>query len=175
MSISIYPVQVSSGLREIRWLTNSTQLETRQLPLPLLSYKHQRSAKLRLDAVAAIGPILYLTARQDGGIIVVHAHLDLVQAERLILQITSLVSRQPLLLCQHKSKRAYTDIVICQDTLKESGITTQFGVCPGVCQTQHLLFSMFLIHCVTPFCCKLMVSSKESFLIFFLLFTSQTY
>src|SRR2546429_4429978 len=112
MSISIHTAQVSSGLREIRWLTNSTQLETRQLPLPLLSYKHQRSAKLRLDAVAAIGSILYLTARQDGGIIVVHPHLDLVQAERLVLQITGLVSREPLLLCQHKSKRAYTDIII---------------------------------------------------------------
>src|SRR6266581_9739205 len=98
------------GLRDIWRLTNGTQLETRQLPLPLLSYKHQRYAKLRLDAVAAIGPILYLTARQDGGIIVVHAHLDLVQAERLVLQVTGLVSHEPLLLCQHKSKWAYTDI-----------------------------------------------------------------
>src|SRR6266566_6616777 len=97
-------------LREIPWLTNSTQLETRQLPLPLLSYKHQRYAKLRLDAVAAIGSILYLTARQDGCIIVVHAHLDLVQVERFVFQVTRLMSREPLLLCQHKSKRPYTDI-----------------------------------------------------------------
>src|SRR5437868_14477066 len=60
------------GPHEIRWLTNGTQLKTRQLPLSLLLDKHQRYAKLPLDAVAAIGSLLRLTARQDGCIIVVH-------------------------------------------------------------------------------------------------------
>src|ERR1700738_4426482 len=94
--------------REIGWLVNGTQLQIRQSPLPLLVDKHQRDTKLRRDAVAAIGCILGLTASQDGGI-VVHAHLDLIQAERFILQVTRLMSCEPLLPGQHKSERSYPD------------------------------------------------------------------
>jgi hypothetical protein len=63
--------------REFRYSANGTQVETRQPPLPLLLNKHQCSAKLRLDAVAAIDSILDLTASQDG-CFVVQAHLDLI-------------------------------------------------------------------------------------------------
>src|SRR5713101_6783588 len=76
------------GLSEIRWLANGTQVETGKSPLPLLLDKHQCGAKLRLDAIAAIGSILDLTAGQDG-CIVVHAHFDLVQVERFVLQVTT--------------------------------------------------------------------------------------
>src|SRR5438876_10209115 len=56
--------------RETRWLANGTQVETRKSPLPLLLDKHQRGAKLPLNAVAAISSILDLTADQDGCIVV---------------------------------------------------------------------------------------------------------
>ena len=126
-------------------------METRKSPLPLLLDKHQRSAKLPLYAVAAISSILDLTAYQDG-CIVVHTHLDLVQAERCVLQVSRLMSREPLLLCQHESERPYADEIVCKCALKESGITMQFGGGSGVSKTHYLLFNMFLVHCVTPFC-----------------------
>src|SRR5947209_5691684 len=151
------------GPREIRCLANGTQVETRQLPLPLLFDKHQRRAKLGLDAVAAIGSILDLTTDQDGGI-VVHAHLDLVQGERFVRQVARLMSREPLLPGQHEAERSYTDEVIRKLPLKERNITTQFCGDPGVCKARHLLFSMFSVHYVTPFCRKLKVSSPQAIL-----------
>ena len=105
-------------LSEIRWLANSTQVETGKSPLPLLLDKHQFGAKLRLDAGAAIGSILDLTAGQDG-CIVVHAHFDLVQVERFVLQVTRRMSREPLLFGQHESERPDPDEVIRQCPLKE--------------------------------------------------------
>src|SRR5690242_11149042 len=98
--------------REIRWLANGTQLQIRKSPLPLLD-KHQCDAKLPRDTIAAIGCVLTLTADQDGGI-VVHAHLDLVQAERFILQVTRLMSCEPLLLGQYEAERSNSDEVIRQ-------------------------------------------------------------
>src|SRR5436305_5522455 len=139
------------GPSEIRCLANGTQLETRQLPLPLLFDKNQRRAKLSLDAVAAIGSILDLTTGQDGGI-VVYAHLELVQGERFVLQVARLMSRDPLLPGQHEAEWSYTNEVIRKLPLKERNITTQFCGDPGVCKTRHLLFSMFSVHYVTPFC-----------------------
>src|SRR5258707_405764 len=97
--------------RETWWLANGTQLQTRQPQLLLLLYENQRDAKLSRYAVAAIGCLLDLTACQDGGI-AVNTHLDLVQAERLVLQVTRLMSRDPLLLGQHESERPYTNEVI---------------------------------------------------------------
>ncbi len=97
---------------KIGWLANGTQLQMRQSPLSLLD-KHQRDAKLSRDAVASIGSILGLTADQDGGI-VVHAHLDLVQAERFILQVTRLMSRKPLLPGQQEAERPYANKIVRQ-------------------------------------------------------------
>src|SRR5258708_6986110 len=140
--------------RETGWLANGAQLQARQPPLPLLLYENQRDTKLPRYGVAAISCLLDLTACQDGGI-AVHAHLDLVQAERIVLQVTGLVSREPFLLTKQESEGPYTDEVIGESILKKSGITPQFGGCPGVCQTQHLLFGLFPVHGVTPFCRKL--------------------
>jgi hypothetical protein len=98
--------------RKIGWLANGTQLQICKSPLPWLD-KHQRDAKLPRDTIAAIGCVLTLTANQDGGI-VVHAHLDLVQAERFILQVTRLMSREPLLLSQQEAERTYANKIVRQ-------------------------------------------------------------
>src|ERR1700726_3719919 len=87
-------------------LANAAQLQARQPPLPLLLYENQRDTKLPRYGVAAISCLLDLTACQDGGI-AVHAHLDLIQAERIVLQVTRLMSRQPLLLGQQESEGPY--------------------------------------------------------------------
>src|SRR5437667_5878055 len=98
--------------REIGWLANGTQLQICKSPLPLLN-KHQRDAKLPRDTIAAIGCVLGLTAGQDGGI-VVHAHLDLVQVESFIFQVTGLMSREPLLLGQQEAERPYANKIVRQ-------------------------------------------------------------
>src|SRR5205085_5979699 len=152
--------KLSLRLGEARGLADGTQVETRQSPLPLLMDKHKRDAKLTRDAVAAIGGTLHLTADRDGGL-AVHAHRDLIQVERVVCQVTGLMARQPLVLGQHESERSDSDEVIRECPLKESGIPAQFGRGPGVCKTRHLLFGVFPVHRVTPFCRQLIVSSQE--------------
>jgi hypothetical protein len=92
-------------------LANGTQLQTRQSPLPLLLDKNQRYAKLPLNGVATIGCILDLTTGQDG-CIVIHAHPDLVQGERFVLQVTRAMSGEPLLFGQYETERPYANEVI---------------------------------------------------------------
>src|SRR6266702_8874349 len=110
------------GLGETGWLANGAQLQARQSPLPLLLDKNQRYAKLPQNGVAAIGCMLDLTTGQDG-CIVVHAHFDLIQVERFVLQVTRAMSSEPLLFGQHETERPYSNEVICKCFLKESGIT----------------------------------------------------
>src|SRR5919204_3152343 len=122
---------------------------------------HQRDAKLTRDAVAAIGGTLHLTASHDGGL-AVHAHRDLIQFEGVVLQVTGLMACEPPLLVQHESERPDPNEVVRECLLKESSIRAQFCRGPGVCKTRNLLFSVFPVHRVTPFCRQVMVSSQES-------------
>ena len=49
------PVGGGLGSRERRGLANITEVETGQLPLPVLADKHQRGAHLHVHGIAPIG------------------------------------------------------------------------------------------------------------------------
>src|SRR6266571_4440493 len=116
------PVGGGLGSRERRGLANMTEMETGQLPLPVLVDKHQCRAQLRVDGVTPIGCFLGETANQDGCLIV-HAHPGFIQGVNVVLQVAGLMPREPLLPGQQESERSDPDEVICQELLKESGIT----------------------------------------------------
>src|SRR6266496_3544421 len=106
-----------------RWgLAYITEVETGQLPLPMLCNKHQRGAHLRVHGIAPIGRFLGETANHDGRL-GVGAHLDLVQGVSSVLHVTALMSREPLLPGQQEAQRPDPDEVVRQEILKESGIT----------------------------------------------------
>ena len=79
-------------------------METRQLPLPFVPYKHQRRTQLSQDGGAAIGGILDETADHDSCIVVIDAHHDLIQRKGVVLQVAGLKPRDPLLLGQQESE-----------------------------------------------------------------------
>src|SRR5579872_3185643 len=94
------------GPREWRSLTNGAELETRQSPLPLLLHKHKGGAQLSVYGVVPVGRFLGETANHDG-CLSIGAHPHLVQGVNIILHVAGLMSREPLLLRQHKSERSY--------------------------------------------------------------------
>ena len=64
------PVGGGLGSRERRGLANMTEVETGQLPLPVLADKHQRGAHLHVHGIAPIGRFLGETANPDGCLVV---------------------------------------------------------------------------------------------------------
>src|SRR6266536_2100041 len=76
------------------------------------------------------------------------------------------MSCEPLLPGQHEAERPYTNKIVRQYVLKESGVPAQFGGGPGICHTYNLLFDMFPIQCVTPFCRKLKFSSPQAIMMY---------
>ncbi len=129
------------GLSESRRLADGREVKPCQLPLSLLTDKHQRRAHLRVHGIAPKGRFLSQTTNHNGGV-VVHTHRCFIQRVSGILHVTGLMSREPFLLGQQEAQRPHANEIISQRALQKCRVSVEFCSSPLFRQLLQVLFCL---------------------------------